>query len=77
MDDLTRKQRTRILVATVGAVCLLTAFAIAAAPVEAGYCSIGHLIKWPTGAAPDYNNNGKVCYDQRSQITVDDSFGPS
>ncbi len=65
----------RLVALTVGATCALMAFGIVAAPAEAGWCSIGHLISWPTGVAPDYNGNGKVCYDHRSMITVDDRIG--
>ncbi len=66
----------QVVVATVAAVCVLMALAIVAAPAEAGWCSIGHLTSWPTGVAPDYNTNGKVCYDHRSGIIVDDRVGP-
>ena len=75
---MTKNVGRRALVAAVAVACVLTLVAVVAAPAEAGQnCPRGlKLIKWPTGLAPDYNNNGHVCYGYSSllgtYITIDD-----
>jgi len=80
VNPITKKVARRFVVAAVGVACAFMLIAVVATPAQAGWCLFGNHTKWPKGVAPDYNDNGHICYGYNPRsgtyVYMDDSTGP-